>query len=29
LRMGGFIGLPSDAPDDPPEFRSFRKVAYY
>ncbi len=29
LRMGGFIGLPSDAPDDPPEFRGFRRTAYY
>jgi len=29
LRMGGFIGLPSDAKDDPMEFRSPRRAAYY
>jgi len=29
LRMGGFIGLPLDAQEEPREFRSFRKSAYY
>jgi predicted phage terminase large subunit-like protein len=29
MRMGGFIRLPSDEPDEPMYFRSTRKAAYY
>ena len=29
MRMGGFIRLPSDEPDEPKYFKSGRKAAYY
>lgn len=29
MRQGGFIRLPSDMPEDPPQFRSARRAAYY